>query len=438
MTYTYILLHLSLIPDIGPATVQHLIATLGNLEQLSTLYEYSSAQLCAQFGITPKRAQAIATGLADLSLLERELLLIEKHAVSWTTALCLDYPPLLRTIHVPPTIIYWQGRNPSNYNKPVAIVGSRDANQYGHAVIESFVPSLVQAGCTIVSGGALGIDTMAHRATVTSAGVTCVVLGSGLLHPYPFENGKLFKDVLEHDGTMLSVFSLNTRPLAGNFPARNRVISGLSKGCIVVQAAQKSGARITAECALEQGRSVCAVPGPIDDPLSAGCHDLIKNGALLVTSAQDVLQELEYYEQDDINKNTQITYKKNSTHANDNPTRSTKPDARNKPIDSNMMDVDAKTLNQTTSQQRHSRNSTKLANKDESQLKRSLENTATQTPVSLSPAQQILQLCIQPISVDTLMEVTQLSFAELNELLFDLQISGKITQTFAGLWCKRK
>lgn len=434
MTYTYILLHLSLIADIGPATVQHLIATLGNLEQLFTLYEYSSEQLCAQFGITPKRAQAIAAGLADLSLLERELLLIEKHAVSWTTAYSNNYPALLGAIHVPPTIIYWQGQKPSDYNKPVAIVGSRDANQYGHAVIESFVPPLVQAGCTIVSGGAIGVDTMAHRATITSAGVTCVVLGSGLLHPYPFENGKLFASVLEHGGTMLSVFSLNTRPLAGNFPARNRVISGLSKGCIVVQAAQKSGARITAECALEQGRSVCAVPGPIDDPLSAGCHDLIKNGALLVTSAQDILQELEYHEQDDINKNTKITYKKNTPDANNNQTS----EATSDQTDSSTPDASnnqASTVK--ASSERVTRTTTKLASKDVTQNTIAPEQT-TQTPVTLSPAQQILQLCIQPVSVDTLMEVTQLSFAEINELLFDLQISGKITQTFAGLWCKRK
>lgn len=398
MTYRYVVLHLSLIPDIGPATVQHLVATLGDLELLSTLYDYSSAQLSAQFGITPKRAQALANGLADLSLLEREAQLIDKHAVSWTTAYCPDYPALLRTIHMPPLVIYWRGKHPAEYEKPVAVVGSRDANHYGHAITKTLVPALVQSGCTIVSGGALGIDSMAHRATLEADGITCVVLGSGLLHLYPFENSKLFASVLEHGGTLLSIFSLNTRPLSGNFPARNRVISGLSKGCVVIQAAQKSGARITAECALEQGRSVCAVPGPIDDPLSAGCHDLIRNGALLATSADDVLQELEYHEQDMANK-TNTPVQKQNVVADNQPTY--------KPAG----------------------------------LVRSTEQV-TPTKVSpakpLTPAQRIVQLCAQPISVDSLMEATELSFAELNELLFDLQIAGKVTQTFAGLWCTRK
>lgn len=390
MTYTYVVLHLSLIPDIGPSTVQHIVATLGNLEQLSTLYDYSNAQLCAQFGMAPKRAQALVAGLADLALLERELQLIESHRVLWTTVYCNDYPALLRAIHLPPTVIYWRGKHPTNYEKTVALVGSRDANTYAHTVITSLVPMLVQAGCTIVSGGALGADTMAHRATVEAGGVTCVVLGSGLLHPYPFENSTLFSRIPERGGTLVSCFPLNTRPVAGNFPARNRIISGLSKGCVVVQAAQKSGARITAECALEQGRSVCAIPGPIDDPLSAGCHDLIKQGALLVTSADDILQELGY------NDNNPST---------------------------------ASTIVSTGKTQQ----SYKPAYAAHAAL---VQQPASPAPV-LSVRQRIVQLCAQPISLDTLMEETGLSFVELNELLFELQISGKITQTFAGLWHKK-
>lgn len=375
MIVEHSILHLSLIKDIGPATVQHLVALCGSLEELKTLYTQSPEELRLRFHLTQKRAQAIVTGLADLSLLEKELALIEKHNVSWTTLYNDDYPVDLKAIHVPPVILYWQGAHPSSFTKTVALVGSRNANAYGKSIIDLFVPELVNAGCTIVSGGAFGIDTMAHQATLSAGGQTCVILGSGLLHPYPSQNTALFASIGKAGGTLLSIFPLDTRPTAFNFPARNRVIAGLSKGCVVIQAAQKSGARITAEFALEQGKSVCAVPGSIQDPLSVGCHELIQNGALLVTDATSILQELNY---------AQPTTKLPVTEKN-----------------------------------------------------RTVSPEQIQVAKPLTPSDTIIHLCARPTSVNDLMAATKLDFSELNELLFDLQISGKITQTFSGLWSRK-
>lgn len=376
MISKHVVLHLSLIKDIGPATVQHLVALCGTPEQLITLYTQSASQLCLNFHITKKRAQALSQGLADLSLLERELDLIEKYHVSWTTLYSDDYPLDLKSIHLPPLILYWQGAHPTSYKKTIAIVGSRNANAYGKSVITSFIPELVRAECTIISGGAFGADTMAHYATIAAGGQTCVVLGSGLLHPYPSENKALFTSITQKNGTILSIFPLDTRPIATNFPARNRVISGLSKGCVVIQAAQKSGARITAEFALEQGKSVCAVPGSIDDPLSVGCHALIKIGALLVTDSKTILEELNYT-QDEVETPSKKTFEK-GVHA-----------------------------------------------------------TLAEPLLKATPTDRILQMCIRPTSLNDLITETGLEFPELNELLFDLQIAGKVTQTFSGLWSAR-
>ena len=201
-----------------------------------------------------------------------------------------DYPPLLRATHLPPRVLYYQGAAPST-GVCLAIVGSRVANEYGKRTVETLVPKFVEAGYTIVSGGALGIDTYAHQVTVDCGGKTVAVLGSGLNHWYPSGNKKLFESIIEKGGTILSPFEPTMGPRPFNFPARNRIISGLSRGCLVVQAAEKSGALITARFALDQGRDVFAVPGHIDDPLSAGCHKLIQDGAKLVRNAWDILIE---------------------------------------------------------------------------------------------------------------------------------------------------
>jgi DNA processing protein len=190
-------------------------------------------------------------------------------------------------------VLYWFGSRDAFINaQALAIIGSRNANAYGARAIKAFVPPLVDVGFTIVSGGALGADSMAHRETINANGITVAVLGSGLSRLYPRTNVKLFEEIIAIGGAVVSSFPMTMESLPENFPARNRIIAGLSRGCIVVQAAAKSGTRITADYALQQGREVFVVPGCFDDPLSAGCHALAHDGATMVTSATDVLAEL--------------------------------------------------------------------------------------------------------------------------------------------------
>lgn len=281
-----ILIHLNLINGIGPATV----ATLFNQAHFDHIYEYSESEFC-QLGLSIAVAHTLHAGLGDVGPRDEELALIDRYNLTVLTIAQPCYPAVLKEIQYPPTVIYSRGL-PLRDEKAIALVGSRKAGAYAHKVIEQLIPPLVGNGWTIVSGGAYGVDTMAHRATLTAGGKTIAVLGSGLLRPYPSENRPLFEDIAREGGTVLSSFPLNMAPVAGNFPGRNRVLAGLSRGCVVVQAAEKSGALITARFALEQGREVFAVPGAIDDPLSIGCHRLIQQGAKLVGGAADVLDEL--------------------------------------------------------------------------------------------------------------------------------------------------
>jgi DNA processing protein len=281
------LLHLSLIPGIGPGILEKLF------EVFSQDVDFYKAALhdFRQCGIPEKIAQKIITGLKDTAFLEEELKLIEKHNISWVTPFDDLYPEQLRTIHLPPLVLYFQGNPVWQTQKSISIVGARKANYYGKVVVKKIVPGLVANNLAVVSGGAYGIDTCAHQETVLVGGKTIVVLGSGLLRIYPAENKKLFENVLKTGGTIMSPFPCLMGGLPGNFPARNRIIAGISHMTLVVQAAQKSGSLITANYALEQGKSVGAVPGSIEDTLSAGCHYLLSQGAKVVTCAEDILEE---------------------------------------------------------------------------------------------------------------------------------------------------
>lgn len=283
-----ILLHLSLIDGIGPSAVAKIIKQIAP-DTWHAIYEFSVHDWMSR-GMTQLLAQRLYTGLHDRRLLEQELALIEKYHIALVTILDDTYPARLREIYMPPPILYYKGTI-AHQTRAIAFVGSRDANRYAQNIIERLIPELVTHNIAIISGGALGADSMAHRATVNAGGTTIVVLGSGLLHWYPYKNKKLFEDILATGGALVSSFPLNVEPFPGNFPARNRIIAGLADGVVVVQAAQKSGTRITAQYALEQGRDVFAVPGSIDDSLSAGCHALIQEGAKLITNAHDILVE---------------------------------------------------------------------------------------------------------------------------------------------------
>ena len=202
------------------------------------------------------------------------------------------YPEMLRHFDYAPPIIYAWGNTSLLHEVGIAIVGSRKATPYGKRVARMFAMDLSDLGFVVISGGARGIDTVAHRATLSKNGKTIVVLGSGLDVPYPAENKKLFKEVAEKGGCVITEFPFGTKPNAENFPQRNRIISGLSLATVVIEAGKTSGALITARWALEQGKEVLAVPGPIDSPLSSGTNRLIKMGAHIATSVQDILEEL--------------------------------------------------------------------------------------------------------------------------------------------------
>lgn len=202
-----------------------------------------------------------------------------------------DYPRLLLEISDPPPVLYARGRRDLLGAMGVAVVGSRNATPQGLQNAEAFGEALSNAGLCVISGLALGIDAAAHRGGLKGPGSSIAVIGTGLDLVYPAKNKALAVD-LAAKGLILSEFSLGTPALPANFPRRNRIISGLSKGCLVVEAALASGSLITARLAAEQGREVFAIPGSIHSPFAKGCHQLIKQGAKLVESAQDILEEL--------------------------------------------------------------------------------------------------------------------------------------------------
>ncbi len=204
-----------------------------------------------------------------------------------------SYPERLRQCSNAPLYLFAQGNISLLGSNQLAVVGSRTCTYYGKFWAEELVSALVQHNLTITSGLALGIDTVAHRTTIATQGNTIAVLGSGFNQFYPTENRKLSEVILENNGLILSEFLLNTPPKAKNFPRRNRIISGLALGTLVVEASLRSGSLITARYALEQNRNIYAVPGSLGNPESEGCHWLIQQGGLLVKSADDILDDLQ-------------------------------------------------------------------------------------------------------------------------------------------------
>jgi DNA processing protein len=201
-----------------------------------------------------------------------------------------DYPEILKNIQYKPPFLYVLGELP--FNSTLAIVGTRKPTPYGKEIVEKFVPDLVEAGLTTVSGLARGIDTLVHKTTLKEGGKTVAVLGTGLDIIYPPENRELFWKIIDSGSAIVSEFPLGTRPKRENFPRRNRVISGLSQGVLVVEAGKRSGTLITAKWAQDQGRDVFVCPGNIFSEQSQGTHYLLKNGAIPVTSAEDILYHL--------------------------------------------------------------------------------------------------------------------------------------------------
>lgn len=280
-------MRLALIPGIGPRTRMVLLERFGTSAGVLT----ASAEALRQVpGVGGKLSRAIVQAQQEIDVAS-ELRLCREHRIRPITPETADYPAGLRTIPDPPGVLFCRGELLPRDAIALAIVGTRHATQYGLRHAERLAEGLARAGFTIVSGLARGIDAAAHRGAIQAGGRTLAVLGSGLLRIYPPEHRTLAERVAEN-GALLSEAPIRSRPLRGAFPQRNRLISGLSLGLIVLEAGLRSGALISAHHALEQGREVFAVPGSIDSPVSRGCHQLLREGAKLVETIDDILEEL--------------------------------------------------------------------------------------------------------------------------------------------------
>ncbi|HPD47627.1 MAG TPA: DNA-processing protein DprA [Anaerohalosphaeraceae bacterium] len=272
---------------VGPTTFARLLKHFGSLD---AALEASVAELAKVKGIGTRTAERIKTSLGAFDV-RKELALAEKHGVYLIHAADKRYPPPLRAIYDPPPVLYVKGTLQRSDSLAVAIVGSRRCSTYGAEQAGRFAHLLASAGFTIVSGMARGIDTAAHRGALTAKGRTIAVQGCGLANIFPAENAELFKKITEN-GACISELPLSYEPLSENFPSRNRIIAGLCMAVLVVEASERSGALITAQAALDNNREVMAVPGKIDSPLSIGSHRLIKQGARLVDSIEDIMETL--------------------------------------------------------------------------------------------------------------------------------------------------
>jgi DNA processing protein len=280
------LLGLKLIPDID-RRINKILEVFGSPERA---WNASSKELRALLRISIELSEKISSERKKIDL-DFEFEKIISFGVEILSVFDSCYPRLLKEISSPP-VLFIKGDLIKSYSCAVAIVGSRNASVYGKAVAFELAQQLSDLGVIVVSGVARGIDSAAHRGALAASGETIGVLGCGLDIVYPPENRKLYSEILEK-GCLISEQPLGTRPFTQNFPARNRIISGLSEGVIVVEASERSGALITADFALEQGREVMVVPGNVKSSLTKGCHKLIKQGAYLIETIDDVIEVLQ-------------------------------------------------------------------------------------------------------------------------------------------------
>ncbi len=271
-------------PGIGPVSFQRLLARFDTPAQALAASDNDWIDSGLTTSSTAKRLLSPDIS-ADLKWLESSS---NHHLVLISSD---KYPATLKQLPAPPPLLYLRGDIDVLSLPQLAIVGSRHPTQSGIQSAKAFSSHFASAGLTITSGLAMGIDTLAHQSTLAANGITIAVCGTGLDSVYPARNRKLADDIAA-TGALISEFPVNTQPRAENFPRRNRIISGISLGTLVVEAAQRSGSLITARYAMEQGRDVFAIPGSIHNPMARGCHRLIRQGAKLVETANDVLEEL--------------------------------------------------------------------------------------------------------------------------------------------------
>ncbi|MGC9455017.1 MAG: DNA-processing protein DprA [Phycisphaerae bacterium] len=281
-------LRLHLADGIGAVLLRRLIRRFGDAERAVAAGAVGWRKVA---GIGEKTVAAMAAVTdADVSA---ELAEAERHGVRILLLDDAEYPAALKNIHTPPQVLYVRGRLEPTDAVAMGVVGSRRCTHYGLEQAERFGRLLARAGFTVVSGGARGIDAAAHGGALSGEGRTVAVMGCGLSTLYPPENAELFERIVASDaGALVSELPMRTAVLSGNFPTRNRIIAGMSLGVLVVEAAARSGALITAEEADEEGRAVFAVPGRADSPMSRGVNELIRDGAVLVQDLDDILDHL--------------------------------------------------------------------------------------------------------------------------------------------------
>ena len=283
------LVALNMVSHVGPVRLRQLLQRFG--DPVSVLTAKKSALLSIN-GISEVTADAIACWESNVDL-SGELKRIADFNCQIVTQEDENYPELLREIYDPPIVLYVKGTLFPRDKNSVALVGSRMTTSYGLNVARKFAYQLAYMGITVVSGGARGIDTAAHQGALSAKGRTIAVLGTGINQVFPAENGPLFEKIIAH-GALITQFPFNRPADKQTFPIRNRIVAGMTLGTVVVEANLTSGALITSNFAVEYGRQVFAVPGPIDSPRSKGCHDLIKKGAKLCEGAEDIVTEFEY------------------------------------------------------------------------------------------------------------------------------------------------
>ncbi|MEY4488998.1 MAG: hypothetical protein RIQ79_1506 [Verrucomicrobiota bacterium] len=292
MTETQAFLVLNALPDIGPITTNRLLSHFG--DDPLRLFTASARELEEVKGVGPKISGNLRRW-SELVDLDKELARLAEAQATFVTCRDPAYPPLLREISDPPLGLYRRGDY--TFDAPcVAIVGSRRTTLYGQATAKKLGHDLAKLGFCVVSGLARGIDTAAHEGALEAGGRTAAVLGNGIDIIYPPENLKLYQRIEENGGAILTEFPFGRRADKQSFAMRNRIVAGMCRAVIVVESDVSGGSMITARFAGEQGRLIFAVPGRIDQPSSAGCHQLIRDGATLLTSVDDVLSELNYLE----------------------------------------------------------------------------------------------------------------------------------------------
>lgn len=281
------LIALSSIPDLGPVTIKKLIARFGSPE---AVFRAGRDELTSVEKVGRKRAEAIRN-FSGFNAIEESVKKLEKQGILPVTLNSDIYPEMLREIPDAPLVLYIKGEPQKDDRYALAVVGSRKPTPYGVSVAMTMASELSAMGFTVVSGLARGIDTGAHIGAVRAGGRSIAVLGSGIDVPYPPENKGLIERIAQ-SGYVVSEFPPGTGPNRENFPRRNRIISGLSMGVLVVEAAEGSGALITADHALDQGKEVFSIPGNINSPVSKGTNELIRKGAKIVVTAEDIIEEL--------------------------------------------------------------------------------------------------------------------------------------------------